>query len=83
MAMFEHETNREVQENRVVITDVDVEVFQELLRYIYVGMVSNMEQNADGLLAASDKVGKTVINVAQLAKHCRSGKRVPTVLLNY
>ena len=54
--MFEHETTREAQENRVVITDVDVEVFQELLRYVYVGVVQQMDQLADRLLAASDKV---------------------------
>ena len=42
---------------RVEITDVEQEVLQEMLRYIYTGKASNLEKMADDLLAAADKVG--------------------------
>jgi len=54
-AMFEHESNREVQEGRVCITDVEFEVFREMLRFIYTGRVEMMHEWADRLLAAADK----------------------------
>lgn len=55
-AMFTHESTKEVLEKRVVIKDAKVAVFQELLRYLYVGVVQQLEQFAEELLAESDKV---------------------------
>lgn len=42
--------------NSVTITDVDQEVLQEMLRFIYTGKAANLERMADDLLAAADKV---------------------------
>ena len=53
-AMFEHEME-ERKHNRVEISDVDHEVFREMLRFIYTGKASNLERMADDLLAAADK----------------------------
>ncbi|CAG0892273.1 unnamed protein product [Cyprideis torosa] len=53
-AMFEHDME-ERKYGRVEITDVDQEVLQEMLRYIYTGKASNLEKMADDLLAAADK----------------------------
>lgn len=53
-AMFEHEME-ERKHNRVEISDVDHEVFREMLRFIYTGKAANLERMADDLLAAADK----------------------------
>ena len=53
-AMFEHEME-ERKHNRVEISDVEPEVFREMLRFIYTGKASNLERMADDLLAAADK----------------------------
>ncbi|KAK7792671.1 hypothetical protein R5R35_012517 [Gryllus longicercus] len=53
-AMFEHEM-KERKFNRVEISDVDHEVFHEMLRFIYTGRSANLKKMADGLLAAADK----------------------------
>ena len=52
-AMFEHECE---ETRKVTITDVSVEAFEELLRYIYTGKVSSVEQYTGDLLVAADKV---------------------------
>lgn len=52
--MFEHEME-ERKKNRVEITDVDVEVLREMLRFIYTGKSSALDKMADDLLAAADK----------------------------
>jgi speckle-type POZ protein len=52
--MFEHEME-ERKHNRVEITDVDHEVLREMLRFIYTGKATNLEEMADDLLAAADK----------------------------
>ena len=52
--MFEHEME-ERKHNRVEISDVDHEVFREMLRFIYTGKAANLERMADDLLAAADK----------------------------
>ena len=52
--MFEHEME-ERKHNRVEISDVEPEVFREMLRFIYTGKASNLERMADDLLAAADK----------------------------
>ncbi|XP_055840550.1 protein roadkill-like [Episyrphus balteatus] len=52
--MFEHEME-EQQSSRVVITDVDHEVLQEMLQYIYTGQSPNIEKMANHLFVAADK----------------------------
>lgn len=56
-AMFEYEME-ERKHNRVEITDVDHDVFKEMLRFVYTGRASNLEKMADDLLAAADKVNQ-------------------------
>lgn len=53
-AMFEHEME-EKKQNRVEITDMDHEVLNEMLKFIYSGKAPNLEKMADELLAAADK----------------------------
>ncbi|XP_055840544.1 protein roadkill-like [Episyrphus balteatus] len=53
-AMFEHDM-KEQQSNRVVITDVDHVVLQELLHFIYTGRAPNISEMASSLLVAADK----------------------------
>jgi speckle-type POZ protein len=54
--MFEYETKENLT-NQIEIEDVEPEVFQELLRFIYTGEVflNKMETIAAGLLIAADK----------------------------
>lgn len=53
--MFEHDLE-ESKQNRVEITDVDNDVMQEMMRYIYTGKAANLDKMAAELLAAADKV---------------------------
>ncbi|CAB0045128.1 unnamed protein product [Trichogramma brassicae] len=53
-AMFEHEME-ERKQNRADISDVEQDVFREMLRFIYTGKAPNLEKMADDLLAAADK----------------------------
>ena len=53
--MFEHDLV-ESKQNRVDITDVDHDVMQEMLRFIYTGRAPNLDKMAAELLAAADKV---------------------------
>ena len=55
-AMFEH-PSKENMTGIVDIADIEVNVFKELLRYIYTGQVPSlrMDEVAAGLLAAADK----------------------------
>ena len=55
-AMFRHPT-KEMQSNQVEVKDVDPDVFQEILRFIYTGktQLTAMNKMATGLLAAADK----------------------------
>ncbi|XP_046654672.1 speckle-type POZ protein-like [Daphnia pulicaria] len=55
-AMFEHPTKENLT-NQVEIEDVEPDVFQEILRYIYTGKVSEstMENMPAGILAVADK----------------------------
>lgn len=43
-------------QNRVDISDVDPDVFKEMMGFIYTGKAPNLEKMADNLLAAADKV---------------------------
>ncbi|KAG9271741.1 speckle-type POZ protein-like A [Astyanax mexicanus] len=53
-AMFEHEME-ESKKNRVDISDIDADVFKEMMGFIYTGKAPNLENMADSLLAAADK----------------------------
>ena len=53
--MFEHEMREQI-ESRLELTDVEVGVFGELLRYIYSGKVPDMDKFASDLFVAADKV---------------------------
>jgi speckle-type POZ protein len=55
-AMFKHQM-KENSTNQIKIEDIDPEVFQKLLRFIYTGRVSTatMEAMAVGLFVAADK----------------------------
>ncbi|CAG0901627.1 unnamed protein product [Darwinula stevensoni] len=53
-AMFEHEME-ERKAGRVEIADVEPEVLQEMLRFVYTGKSPNLDKLADELLAAADK----------------------------
>jgi len=53
-AMFEHEME-EKKQNRVEIVDMDKDVLNEMLKFIYTGKATNLEKMADDLLAAADK----------------------------
>ena len=56
-AMFQHSTSKENVTGIVDIPDIEANVFEELLRYIYTGQVplKRMDEVAAGLLAAADK----------------------------
>ncbi len=45
-------------QNRVDISDVEPEVFKEMMGFIYTGKAPNLEKMADSLLAAADKVSE-------------------------
>lgn len=49
---------KESSENRLVIEEIDEQVFTELLNYIYTEQVENLPANARALLIAAKKVGK-------------------------
>lgn len=53
-SMFEHEMTETIQ-NRVNITDIDHEVFREILRFIYTGQAPNIDKFPMDLLVAADK----------------------------
>ncbi|XP_037821033.1 speckle-type POZ protein B-like [Lucilia sericata] len=53
-AMFEHEM-QENKLNRVEITDIDPEVIQEMLLFIYTGVVTKLYKMAKFLFVAADK----------------------------
>ena len=55
-AMFYHENTKEMQEGKVIITDIDEDVFSELLRFMYTGKVSVLDFCAVELFVAADKV---------------------------
>jgi speckle-type POZ protein len=55
-AMFQHPT-KELQTGEVEVDDINPNVFQEILRYLYTGLTrsTTMDVMAPGLLAAADK----------------------------
>ena len=54
-AMFEHEME-ESRKGRVEISDIDPDVFHEMLKFVYTGSTPQLQGMADDLLAAADKV---------------------------
>lgn len=54
-AMFQHDLE-ENKQGFVSITDLDIDVLREMLRFIYTGKVTKLDTMADSLLAAADKV---------------------------
>lgn len=50
------ETCRVPLQNRVEISDVEPDVFKEMMGFIYTGKAPNLDKMADNLLAAADKV---------------------------
>ena len=81
-AMFEHEME-EKKLGRVEILDVDHEVMEEMLRFIYTGEAPNLEKMADDLLAAADKVcfhsHYLVQNLTELAFGAKCGIESPSM----
>ena len=55
-AMFHHEM-QESRTNKVVIKDVDPQIFREILRFVYTGKVNHLEDMAEELLITSEKYG--------------------------
>lgn len=53
-AMFQHEM-QERRTNRVAISDVNPQIFKELLRYIYTSKVEGLDHVAEEMLSVSDK----------------------------
>lgn len=53
-AMFKHKME-EKRQNRVEITDIEPDVFEEMLYFIYTGKSRNLENTASDLLVAADK----------------------------
>lgn len=51
-------------QNRVDISDVDPDVFREMMGFIYTGKAPNLEKMADNLLAAADKVSTQLIDIS-------------------
>lgn len=53
--MFSHPT-KEAESGKIVITDVDPGVFEQMLAYIYTGFAPNVDTIAEELLIAANKV---------------------------
>ncbi|KAK3751856.1 hypothetical protein QZH41_009661, partial [Actinostola sp. cb2023] len=53
-AMFEHEMT-ESRKGRVEISDIDPDVFSEMLKFVYTGNTPQIQGMAEDLLAAADK----------------------------
>jgi speckle-type POZ protein len=56
-AMFHHSSNKEVLSGQVKVEDIEPDVFQEILLFIYTGrtQLTAMNKMAPGILAAADK----------------------------
>ena len=55
-AMFHHSSNKEVLSGQVKVEDIEPDVFQEILLFIYTGrtQLTAMNQMAPGILAAAE-----------------------------
>ncbi|XP_044020628.1 speckle-type POZ protein B-like [Aphidius gifuensis] len=54
-AMFNHDEVKENTENKVIVEDIDEDVFEQLLYYMYTGEVKNIQDMPMDLLIAADK----------------------------
>lgn len=54
-------------QNWVDISDVEPDVFKEMMGFIYTGKAPNLEKMADSLLAAADKVSDESNTVCQIS----------------
>ncbi|XP_011881095.1 PREDICTED: speckle-type POZ protein A-like [Vollenhovia emeryi] len=70
-AMFENEM-KEKKTNQVDIDDMEPEVLEEMLPFIYTGKTTNLEKMADSLLAASDKYQLNTLKVLCQEALCKS-----------
>ncbi|KAK8780760.1 hypothetical protein V5799_017899 [Amblyomma americanum] len=55
-AMFQHDMLENLQ-GQVFVTDIEYEVFGEMLRFIYTGRSPNLDNMAHALMVAADKYG--------------------------
>lgn len=70
-AMFEHDMKENFQ-STVEIQDIDYEVFQEVLRFVYAGKVNNIERIAENLFIAADKYALDELMAACATSLCDS-----------
>ena len=62
--MFEHDME-EAKHGRVEVKDVDSEVMDQMLRFIYTGKAPDLERMAAELLAAADKYALDRLKVGE------------------
>ena len=70
-AMFQHEME-EQKHNTVNITDIDHEVFKEMLSFIYTGRATSLDNIAQDLLPAADKYALERLKVMCEDALCKS-----------
>lgn len=61
-AMFERSGMQESQNNRINITDIQANIMEEMLRYMYTGKVLNLNELAGDLFEAADKYDLRELN---------------------
>ena len=63
--MFKHEFKENI-ENRIILEEYEAELIQEMLRWMYLGEVQNMETFAPQLLPLADLVSTLLICLFQV-----------------
>ena len=63
--MFKHEFKENI-ENRIFLEEYEAELIQEMLRWMYLGEVQNMETFAPQLLPLADLVSTLLICLFQV-----------------
>ncbi|KAL6030371.1 hypothetical protein STEG23_034376 [Scotinomys teguina] len=69
-AMFEHDM-RESKSNRILMHDLEPQVFKVMMDFIYTGKTSDLDSTADAVLAASDMYGLERLKVMCEDALCR------------
>ena len=77
-AMFEHDME-EAKHGRVEVKDVDSEVMDQMLRFIYTGKAPDLERMAAELLAAADKYALDRLKVGE--QQCRGSMNKGLMML--